>query len=66
METFELIVGQGSYELHCPEGSKELTFPTLLAAFAYAQVSMAEEQAQMVVHAGDGSTESLPLYRMTA
>jgi hypothetical protein len=66
METFELVVGHGSYELHCPEGPKDLTFPTLLSAFAYAQVSMSGAQAEMVVHAGDGSTESLPLYRMTA
>jgi hypothetical protein len=64
MQTFELVVSPESYELRCPDEPKELKFPTLLSAFAYAQVSMTEENAEMVVHAGDGVHERLPLYRM--
>jgi hypothetical protein len=66
MKTFELVVRRESYELHCPDESKELRFPTLLSAFAYAQVSMLEENAEMVVHTGGGVEERLPLYRLTA
>ena len=66
MKIFELVVSPESYELRCPDEPKELKFPTLLSAFAYAQLSMSEDNAEMVVHAGGGMQERLPLYRMTA
>jgi hypothetical protein len=66
MKIFELVVSPGSYELRCPDEIKKLKFPTLLSAFTYAQLAMAEENAEILVHAGAGMHERLPLYRMTA
>jgi len=66
MKIFELVVGLESYELRCPDEPKERKFPTLLSAFAHAQLSMSEERAEMVVHAAGGMHERLPLYRLTA
>ena len=66
MEVFELVVTPGSYELHQPNNSEGLKFPTLLSAFAFAQRSMSGEQGEMVVH-GNGSADwHVPLYRLTA
>jgi hypothetical protein len=67
MKTFELVVSSPeSYELHCPDEPKERIFPTLLSALTHAQLSMSEENAEMVVHTGGGTRERLPLYRMNA
>jgi hypothetical protein len=66
MKIFELVVSPESYELRCPDEPKELKFPTLLSAFAYAQLSMSEEHAEMVVLAAGRMQARLPLYRMTA
>jgi len=65
METFELLVRPHSFELHCPRESEDLQFSTLLAAFTYAQMSMAGENAEMVVKDRLGRNEHVPLYRMT-
>jgi len=66
MEVFELVVRPDSYELHCPDEAEDLRFPTLLSAFTYAQTSMSEENAEMVIHGDNGVDEHVPLYRMTA
>jgi len=65
METFELLVRPQSYQLHCPAESEDLQFSTLLAAFTYAQMSMSDESAEMVVKDRFGRNEHVPLYRMT-
>jgi hypothetical protein len=66
MQVFELVVRPHFCELHCPKKRKDLGFPTLLGAFAYAQLSMGGEAAEMVVHFGEGVVEHVPLYRMMA
>jgi hypothetical protein len=66
MKAFELVVSPESYKLRCPGELMERNFPTLLSAVTYAQLSMSEENAEMVVHFGGRKEEYLPLYRMTA
>jgi hypothetical protein len=66
MQVFELVVRPKGYELHCPDVSRDMEFPTLLDAFTHAQISMSDEHAEMLVHRGDSrAVEHVPLYRLT-
>jgi hypothetical protein len=67
MENFELLVRPHGFELHGPNPSDENRFPTLLNAFAHAQLIMSGERGEMLIrHDGDRfPPEHVPLYRLT-
>jgi len=65
MEVFEISVRPYAYELNCPNNRRTLGFPTLLSAFAFAQLSMSKTDAEMVIHSDGKVDEHVPLYRMT-
>jgi len=64
MEIFELIVKGSFYEVRRSGERRRAKFATVLGAFTYAQLTMAEKTGEMRVRV-DGMEDRAPLYRMS-